>query len=103
MIDVLTEDLIDLREAAKLAPFRRAGKAANVATIYRYVQRGARAVNGERVRLPTVRTPGGLKTSRQAVVRWLHELTHGEAPTSEPIEQAKQLERASAVLTAAGI
>lgn len=79
-IDVLSEDLIDLKDAAKAQPFRnpRTRKPAHIASIYRYVEKGARAANGQRIRLETIRTPRGLMTSRQAIVRFIAALTDPE-------------------------
>lgn len=80
VIDVLGEDLLDLKEATKAQPFRnpRTRKPAHVASIYRYVEKGARASNGQRIRLETIRTPRGLMTSRQAIVRFIEALTDPE-------------------------
>jgi hypothetical protein len=103
MINALNEELIDLREATVLPPFRRRGKPAHIASIYRYVQRGARAVNGERVRLETIRTPSGMKTSREAVERFLHALTYGEVTATAAVTHSREHERAEAELLAAGI
>jgi hypothetical protein len=73
MIDVFAENLIDFRAVARLRPLRnnKTGKPAGLASIYRYVLRGARAANGERVKLEVVRTPSGLRSSRRAVERFI--------------------------------
>ena len=101
MIDVFNEDLLDPKEVAQLAPFRRNGKPAHVALIYRAIQRGYRAVNGERVKLESVKTPAGLRTSKQAIERWLRKLTLGDgAPV---VDATAEHARAEAALDLAGI
>lgn len=106
MIDVLNEELIDLRRAAKLPPFAngKTGKPAHIASLYRHVLNGARAANGERIRLETVRTPGGLRTSRQAVERFIRSLTNPDIPMDAPLpsQRVKQIDAAEARLVAAG-
>jgi hypothetical protein len=104
MIDVLTEQLIDLKGAAAEKPLRnaRTGKAAHVGTIFRYVLRGARDANGNRVRLEVVRTPSGLKTSREAIVRFIQHLTDPDAPLPQTVARRRQQMQAEAELKAAG-
>lgn len=82
MIDVLLEDLIDLRQACREKPFRnsRTGRPAHISSVYRHVMAGARAANGERIKLEVVRTPSGLRTSREAIGRFIATLTNAEAP-----------------------
>ena len=107
MIDVINEELMDLKAAAKLQPFRNrtTRKPAHVGTMYRFVMQGARASNGERVRLEVVRTPSGLRTSAQAVQRFISELTNPEAdvPQAMPVQRQQQIDSAQARLAAAGI
>ncbi len=103
-IDIYREDLIDLREAAKLPPFKRAGRAAHVATLYRHAQHGAKAANGARVRLEVVRVPSGLRTSREAVVRFISALSGTGRPLPRPAteQRQKQIAQAEAELAADG-
>ena len=77
MIDLDTEHLIDFRHAAKtnLLQNRRTGSPCHVSQIFRYAQCGARAVNGDRVRLETVKTPSGMMTSTEAISRFIRRLT----------------------------
>lgn len=106
MIDVLVEDLIDLRRACREKPFcnGRTGKPAHIASMYRHVMRGARAANGERVRLETVRTPSGLRTSREAIARFIAALTDPNTPliASTSALRRRQVDRACAELADAG-
>ena len=106
MIDPLNEELIDLQAACSLPPFRnpKTGKPCHKSALYRHVLRGSRAANGDRVRLDVVRTPSGLRTSREAVLRFIRALTDPDTPLP-PIptkNRAKQQEAAVAELVAAG-
>jgi len=78
MIDVFSEQLIDLHAACRLPPFRnvQTGKPAHISSMYRNILRGAVGACGERIKLETVRTPGGIRTSLEAVQRFCNELTH---------------------------
>ncbi len=106
MFDAMTEDLIDLRQACREKPFRNAktGKPAHISSMFRHVMRGARAANGERIRLETIRVPSGLRTSREAVARFIARLTDPDAPvaTASPKARRKQIAQAEAELRAAG-
>lgn len=66
MIDVKTETLINLSEAAAMVPSCKPGKKTNIATIRRWITKGH---NG--IRLESVGRPGGTLTSREAVQRFL--------------------------------
>jgi hypothetical protein len=73
MIDPKTETLITLREAASnplLMKFR-AGQIAHVSTLWRYALKGARAADGRRVKLETLKTFRGLSTSAEAIARFV--------------------------------
>lgn len=105
MIDVLNETILDLPEAAKLSPFRnhKTGRPAGLASLYRYIQRGARSVNGSRIRLETIRTPGGTRTSREAVERFIRALSNPDAaPAPSSKARKKQIADAESELQAAG-
>jgi Protein of unknown function (DUF1580) len=96
-IDIETETLIDLRAAATLPVFRnRTGKSAHISSVYRFVMRGARAANGQRIRLETVRVPSGLRTSREAVQRFIAELTDPDHPIPAPRTAARKRQIAAA-------
>jgi hypothetical protein len=106
MIDVDTEDLIDLREAARHRAFRqRNGKAAHFSSIYRWISRGARARNGARVVLETIKLPIGLRTTTQAITRFIDALTNpgntSPAPTSAT--RRRQMQQTHKELTDAGM
>lgn len=80
-IDIYREHIIDLREAARLPVFRRCGRSAHVASIYRYIQRGCRGV-----RLESIVTPAGKRTSVEAVERFVARLS--DAPTDPALRHA---------------
>lgn len=94
-IDVLAESLIDLPTAAREPALRnaRTGRPCHLAQIYRYIQVGARSVTGERIRLPVVKTPSGLRTSREAVARWINELSDADRPAPPIRTRARQAQQ----------
>jgi hypothetical protein len=105
MIDATNETLLTLAEAARLPAFRRAGRPAHISTLWRWRSRGARAVDGSRVQLETLRVPGGIRTSTEAVDRFLQRLNAD--PGAEPVERStrqrhKASEAANAELVATG-
>ena len=105
MIDLFREDLLDLRQACRLPPYLnpRTRRPPHLSAIYRHINHGARATNGERVRLEVVRTPSGLRTSREAVARFFEALTNRDPVTAPaPAARARQISRAESELSAAG-
>ena len=82
MIDLSTEELMTLAQAARLRPLGRNGRPQHISTVYRHAHRGIRGV-----RLEVVRLGGSLYTSRQAVQRFAERLTAASvhvAPTEQP-------------------
>lgn len=65
MIDLKTESLISLHEAARSLPSNRAGKSVNLSTVFRWIQKGVTTQNG-RVRLEAIRLGGRWLTSWEA-------------------------------------
>jgi hypothetical protein len=96
VIDVESETLIDFPTAAKHPAYRnpRNGRAAHVASLYRHVMRGARAVNGERIRLEVVKTPAGLRTSAEAICRFIAKLTNPDRPAPPTKSRKRQIQQA---------
>jgi len=78
------DEFLTLKQAASLPLFRspRTGRPINVAQLYRWVQRGARAIDGSRVRLQAVKLPGGLRVSRAAIRLFIEQLNRPVAPPS---------------------
>jgi hypothetical protein len=64
--------------------------------------RGARAANGERVRLETILTPSGRRTSREAIARFIALLTNPDGRVPAAGARAKQVAAAEAELVASG-
>jgi hypothetical protein len=73
MADLMSEDLVTLRQAAALLPHRR-GRPTAYSTVWRWATRGARGVV-----LETVVLGGGRVTSRQAISRFAAALTRSVA------------------------
>lgn len=107
MIDVLTEEIIDFAQAAKIPVLRnrKSNKPCHIAQIYRYVQSGARAVNGERIKLEVVKHPSGMMTSVQAIGRFIERLTNPEIPPNKPTpsQRRRQIDVARQRLVACGM
>src|SRR5262245_21579144 len=81
-IDVLTEQLFSLTEAAELMPARRKGRRLHVSCLYRWSTAGCRGVI-----LETVSVGGTRCTSREAVVRFIEAVTavrRGKQPAALP-------------------
>lgn len=104
MIDIDCENLIDLHEAAKSPALRnpKNGKPAHLASLYRYIQHGARAANRDKIRLECVKTPRGTLTSREAITRFIERLTNPDLPTATPTQRRRQQAEAERELAAAG-
>lgn len=91
MIDLATEKLLTLSQAADHCPRPRRGKKQNTSTLFRWATRGCRGVI-----LETIRTSSGLATSVQALQRFFNLLTAGEQ-TLEPAPTARKGTRHEAV------
>jgi len=111
VIDVNTEDLISLTRACREPAFRdpETGGPCHVSALYRYAgSSGARAVNGQRIRLETIKTPRGLVTSREAIQRFVERLSDPDAASGDsdvPTTTARRREaaRVDHALDVAGI
>jgi len=106
MLDFETEELLDLATACREKCFRnpKTGKPCHIASMFRHVNRGAKAANGEKIRLETIRTPSGVRTSREAIRRFITALTNPDEPLSPPRTAARrqQIAAAEIELQAAG-
>ncbi len=89
MIDAFTEQLITLKEACKLPVFCRNGKSPHVSAMYRWAQCGALSQNGNRVALETIKTPSGIKTSVQAVSRFIG-LLNSDGNNQKPVSERQR-------------
>jgi hypothetical protein len=82
MIDIASERLMTLTEAAAFRPANRQGKPTHISTVYRWINPGVRGV-----RLEAIRLGGKLYTSKEALQRFAERLTMqpaeaGAVPTS---------------------
>ena len=100
MIDIATETVISFADTPRHVPRRRGGKHPNVATIYRWAQRGCKGI-----RLEYVQVAGTKCTSVEALQRFFDRLTNPDAapPTRTSKTRQRSIDAAEAELTAAGI
>jgi hypothetical protein len=70
MIDIATESLLTLSQAARVRPLGRRGRPTHHSTVYRWISRGVRGCKLEAIRLG-----GTLYTSREALQRFGEALT----------------------------
>lgn len=79
MIDLFSECLLSPRQATREPAFRNAeGRPGHVSKVYRSFQPGMHGI-----RLEFVKTPGGIRTSREAIARFVEALTFGPSmPTT---------------------
>jgi hypothetical protein len=78
MINVNSEELLSLRDAAKLLPSARSGKPVTFQCILRWALTGSLAPDGERVKLEAVRLGNRWVTSKEALQRFVIALTPPE-------------------------
>jgi len=79
MIDIENEELISLAEAAGMVPSGRKGRSPDVKTVYLWTTAGCRGVV-----LETVQIAGRRGTSKEAVRRFLQELTAASNTGKQP-------------------
>jgi hypothetical protein len=86
MIDINTEHLLTLAQAARLRPAGRQGRPTHPSTVYRWISRGLRGH-----RLESIRLGGTLYTSREALQRFAEQLTLEQGGTTAfPAEADRQ-------------
>jgi hypothetical protein len=76
VIDINSETLLTLTQAARLRPSARGGRPTHQSSVYRWISRGLRGH-----KLEAVRVGGTLYTSREALQRWAERLTYGQVQT----------------------
>jgi hypothetical protein len=96
-IDMQSESVVTLKEAAKLTRGRR-GKGRHVSTLYRWAGRGVRGG----IRLETFMEGGDVMTSREALERFYSRLS-GPQPGPMPKSRERAIDRAEAELRAMGV
>ncbi|MCE9555997.1 MAG: DUF1580 domain-containing protein [Planctomycetes bacterium] len=104
MVDIVSEQPLPLSKIARQVPNRQGGKGINVATVWRWANRGCKGIKLEVVQI------GGIQmSSADALARFFNRLTaaaNGEsapapAPTSR--QRAKAIDAAERELAKAGI
>ena len=100
MIDLKTEEVLTLTEAARRLPRRRRGKRPHVATLYRWIQHGVRGV-----KLEAIQVGGTLCTSLEALQRFCERCTDPSSrpPSSTSKSREREITEAERELDAAGI
>lgn len=99
MINLATETVISLNEAAERLPRRRAGKGIHIATMYRWIGHG---VKGHK--LECIRIGGSTCTSWQALQRFFDRLTGDDSDALRPTRsRQREIDKAEGELTEAGI
>jgi hypothetical protein len=81
----------------------RAGRHPDIATVFRFLSHGARAVDGSRVRLEWARIPAGRATTQSAIDRFLRRLNGIDPNRPAPSERDREQRDAERRLAAAGI
>lgn len=103
MIDPNTETLISLSDAAKSLPRRRVGKRPHISCLYRWSTVGCRGAV-----LETIQVGGTRCTSREALARFLQQLTGRqperiESPSHHARRREAEIVAAETELVQAGI
>ena len=93
-IDPFAEELLTLSQAARFCPRHRQGKKPHSSTLYRWATRGSRGVV-----LDALRTPGGLVTTKAALLRFFTELSRAR-PLPLPHQTPAQDEQRHAAVEA---
>jgi hypothetical protein len=83
MLDIQSEEIISLQEAAGRLPRRRGGKRPHVATVYRWTSQGCRGI-----RLEVCQIGGTRCTSLEALQRFVDRLTAARGDPEPAIETA---------------
>jgi Protein of unknown function (DUF1580) len=95
-MDILSETVISIHEAAAAFPGRQPGKTLNFSTIWRWILKGIRTPDGQVVRLEAVRLGARWVTSREALARFSARLTPTATDSQAAPRTPTQRQRASA-------
>jgi hypothetical protein len=82
-IDIFTEHVISLAQAAKLFPPARQEKPIGPNAVWHWVNRGVRLADGRTVRLEAIQVAGRWLTSKQAISRFIMAQQPGETVHSK--------------------
>lgn len=109
MIDLATENIRSLAQAAKLIPSNKT-TTVSPCTVWRWCTTGVRALDGRQVKLDAIRIGGRWVTSVEAIDRFSRDLTGVAAedevrptPSRSPSKRQSASARAAEKLQAAGI
>jgi len=108
-VDLRSEELLSLPQAARRFPPFRQGRPVNPSTVWRWVFTGVRLPDGRRVRLDAVRLSGRWLTSVEAIERFVAAQTPrldeaaGTPTPRTPRQRRRAAERAGAELAKRGI
>ncbi len=102
MIDITSETILTLADAAKSLP-KRSGRRIHTSTVYRWSQRGCRGI-----RLETAQLGGSRVTSVEALQRFVERLTAADPRISTPMavtpaRRRREIARAEKALEQEGI
>lgn len=93
---ILAETALTLSQACRLLPGTRGCEHPDPATLTRWILNGIRVTSGCRVKLEAVKLPGGWRTSREAVSRFLAALTDGHQQPAVPLPSSPRRRSRSA-------
>jgi hypothetical protein len=96
MIDISSETLLPLREAARLIPSHRRGVPVSYTCLWRWAARGVKGPDGTTVRLETVKLGTRTLTSKEALARWAQRLTPRANDTPATPPRTARQQRAAA-------
>ena len=103
---LIGESLLSLTAASRLLGEGRHGALIHPATLTRWILRGVRNPDGDRVRLEAIRCGVSWRTSREALERFTAATTPTMAttmtPTRTPLQRQRESERANTELAKAG-
>jgi hypothetical protein len=106
MINLKTEKLISLVQAARMMPRGRRDGAVHLSTVLRWILRGVKRPDGETVKLEAIRIGCRWLTSVESLQRFGDELTpcdaHAEVPRT-PGKRERAIRRAEKELERIGI
>ncbi len=100
-----SEQIISLSQAARLLPGEKGASRKNPSTLFRWVTKGCRTLDGRTVRLEALRIGGRLFTSHEALDRFIAELNASTDPVPaprSPSERRRASDRAAAQLEKMG-
>jgi hypothetical protein len=94
MIDPRTEELLTIKQAAKLPELHRNGRAIHFATVWRWIADH---------KLEVLKVGGITLTSREAVGRMISNANPGAVPTVSPRQRQREIKAAEERLALAGV